>query len=129
MNLEEIEDLGICIDCNKYDDCPKRSEKIEECEDYEETRLCLTPKGLFNTVLHDLGLCELLDKKADVAWELYEHRTPENALDKKTFAKVLVDMGFVNEENGLTDIAFDAFVERMRRSGYLSEENGETENC
>lgn len=127
MNLEEIENLGICFDCNKYDVCPKRTENLDYCEEYEEARWCLTPKGIFNTILNDLGLCELLDKKVDVAWELYEHRAPENALHKETFAKVLVDMGFVDDGDNIVDVAFDAFVERMRRNGYLS--NKEETKC
>ena len=127
MNLELEEELGICFDCRKQDDCPRRSEKITECEDYEEARWCLTPKGVFNSILNDLGWCELLDKKADVAWELYEHRAQECALEKETFAKVLVDMDFVEEGDNIVDVAFDAFVERMRRHGYLTDK--EAEEC
>ena len=123
MEQELDEYCGICFDCSKYDDCTKRSDDMAECPDFEEARFCLTPKGVFNSVLNDLGWCKFLDKKADISWELYEHRAPEHSLDKEAFTKVLVDIGFVGEGDNIIDVAFDAFVERMRRHGYLENNN------
>ena len=123
MNLELEEDLGICFDCAKQDDCPNRPiyEHYEECPDFEEARWCLTPKGVFCTIIYDMGWDELCGKQSELAWEVYEHRAPENALDKKTFASVVTDFGWHNENDRLIDVAFELFVSRMKKHGYLKE--------
>ena len=122
MNLELDEELGICFDCTKQDNCPKRKlyEHDEECPDFEETQWGLTPKGVFETVVNDMGWCELLSKQSDLAWEIYEHRTPENTLDKKTFASVVTDFGWCNENDRMIEVAFELFVARMEKHGYLN---------
>ena len=121
-NSEE-QNLNICYDCNKQDDCLKRSETIETCEDFDEARYCLTPKGIFCLVIDDMGFADAMSKKCEIAWELYEHRTKgELVLDKNVFKKVLVDMEFVEENSKESDIAFEFIVSRMKDLGYLKEE-------
>ncbi len=122
MDLE-LEDLGICFDCAKQDSCPKRTEyeHADECPDFDEARWCLTPKGIFCTLTNDMGWDELCGKQSELAWEVYEHRAPEHALDKKTFASVITDFGWCNENDKQIKIAFELFVSRMRDNGYLKE--------
>lgn len=121
MDLELDEKCSICYDCAKYDDCPNRRDDIgeDECPDYEEARWCLTPKGIFCTIINDLGCDELCGKQSELAWEVYEHRAPEHALDKKTFSSVLIDFGWCNENDSLINVAFELFVSRMKAHGYL----------
>jgi hypothetical protein len=121
MDLELDEKCSICYDCTKYDDCPNRRDDIgeDECPDYEEARWCLTPKGIFCTIIHDMGWDELCGKQSELAWEVYEHRAPENALDKETFASVITDFGWCDENDRLINVAFELFVSRMRNLGYL----------
>jgi hypothetical protein len=123
MDLELDEKCSICYDCTKYDDCPNRRDDIgeDECPDYEEARWCLTPKGIFCTIIHDMGWDELCGKQSELAWEVYEHRAPENALDKETFASVITDFGWCDENDRLINVAFELFVSRMRNLGYLGD--------
>lgn len=121
MDLELDEKCSICYDCTKYDDCPNRRDDIgeDECPDYEEARWRLTPKGIFCTIINDMEWDELCGKQSELAWEIYEHRSPEHALDKKTFGSVLIDFGWCNENDSLINVAFELFVSRMRNLGYL----------
>ena len=121
MDLELDEKCSICYDCTKYDDCPNRRDDIgeDECPDYEEAHWCLTPKGIFCTIISDMGWDELCGKQSELAWEVYEHRAPEHALDKKTFGSVLIDFGWCNEHDTQIDVAFELFVSRMKNLGYL----------
>ena len=127
MNLELDEKCSICYDCTKYDDCPNRRDDIgeDECSDYEEARWCLTPKGIFCTIIHDMGWDELCGKKSELAWEVYEHRAPEHALDIKTFSSVITDFGWCDENDRLINVAFELFVSRMKELGYLKENKEE----
>ena len=68
-----------------------------------------------------MGWDELCGKPSELAWEVYEHRAPENALDKETFASVITDFGWCNENDKQIKIAFELFVSRMRDNGYLKE--------
>lgn len=121
MDLELDEKCSICYDCTKYDDCPNRRDDIDEgeCPDYEEARWCLTPKGIFCTVISDMEWDELGGKQSELAWEVYEHRAPECALDKKIFASVVSDFGWCSENSYLINVAFETFVSRMKKLGYL----------
>lgn len=127
LELDEELDLGICFDCAKQDNCPKRPkyEHADECPDFEEVRWCLTPKGIFCTVTQDMGWDILCGKCSELAWELYEHRAPENALDKKTFASVVTDFGWCDKNDSKIDMAFELFVARMEKQGYIKENKEE----
>ena len=121
MELELDEKCSICYDCAKYDDCPNRRDNIgeDECPDYEEARWCLTPKGVFCAIIYDMGWDELCGKQSELAWEVYEHRAPEHALDIKTFSSVITDFGWCDENDRLINVAFELFVSRMKELGYL----------
>lgn len=123
MDLELDEKCSICYDCSKYDDCPNRRDDIgeNECPDYEEARWCLTPKGIFCTVINDMGWDELCGKQSELAWEVYEHRAPENALGIKTFSSVITDFGWCDENDNCINVAFELFVSRMEKHGYLGD--------
>lgn len=125
--MENLE--SICIDCSKYEDCPKKSDNVQNCDDFEEARYILAPKGVFMSVVADMGWTELLSKDGEIAWELYENRTKnELVLDADVFKNVVSDMGWCDENTKQADIAFELFVGRMKNLGYLGE-NKEEKEC
>lgn len=124
--MDDLE--NICVDCFKCNECSQKFDDIQECDNFEEVTYRLTPKGIFFTILSDMGWTELLSRDSEIAWELYEKRTENKpVLSYDIFESIVYVMGWADKNSREIYVAFELLEERMRKNGYLKEEKEEKE--